>query len=235
MPPSEAGRWARRIPSNRAPSRRMALRERSLRESVMKFTRWTRHSSKAWVSMRSFASVLTAVRCAAAPQPGPPDLHRIRPIFAALIRIPRRPRPELDVAEARAADHAARGPGKGGEGQRPPRLLVTERRLDVPEHGRLVGGHRGEAIGLPGTARHGQERARVTQLQRLESHVPALEGDGADAGGTLGGEGHASASFMSPKRSSTFSSPTEARISPGPMPISLFVSSDSRRWEVRAG
>ena len=39
---------------------------RSLRASVMRLTRWTRHASKACVSIRSFASVLIGVRWAAA-------------------------------------------------------------------------------------------------------------------------------------------------------------------------
>jgi hypothetical protein len=66
MLPSVAGRCARSTPSARAPRRAMASRERVLRASVMSDTRCTRHLSKAWVSIRSFASVFTAVRCALA-------------------------------------------------------------------------------------------------------------------------------------------------------------------------
>jgi hypothetical protein len=42
----------------------MAVRDRTLRASVFSVTRRTSQPSKAWVSMRSFAWVLTAVRCA---------------------------------------------------------------------------------------------------------------------------------------------------------------------------
>ena len=66
MAPSLAGRAARSTPSNRAPSRRIAFRERWLRASVMRLTRWTRQWSNAWASIKSFASVLIGVRCAAA-------------------------------------------------------------------------------------------------------------------------------------------------------------------------
>src|SRR5207253_2597932 len=61
-----ASRWARSTPSNRAPMRASAARERSLRTSVWKHTRRTPQLSNAWVSIRSLASVLAAVRMASA-------------------------------------------------------------------------------------------------------------------------------------------------------------------------
>ena len=61
---SAPGRSARMMPSSWPPIRSMAAYDRSLRTSVCSATRWTFHTSKAWVIMSSFASVLTAVRWA---------------------------------------------------------------------------------------------------------------------------------------------------------------------------
>ena len=58
------GRSARMIPSSWPPMRSIAAQERVLRTSVCKATRCTSHVSNAWVIIRSFASVLTAVRWA---------------------------------------------------------------------------------------------------------------------------------------------------------------------------
>jgi hypothetical protein len=44
----------------------MARRDRALRSSVLRHTRCTRQTSKAWLSRRYFASVLHRVRCAEA-------------------------------------------------------------------------------------------------------------------------------------------------------------------------
>jgi len=57
-------RCRRSTPSNWAPRRSIARRLRSLRASVHTATRWTFHTSKAWVRSSSFASVLIAVRWA---------------------------------------------------------------------------------------------------------------------------------------------------------------------------
>ena len=64
--PSEAGTWARRIPSKLAPSRSIAARERASRASVFRVTRSTPQPSNACPSSSSLHSELTAVRCTAA-------------------------------------------------------------------------------------------------------------------------------------------------------------------------
>src|SRR5580693_4585276 len=55
-PPSHTT-WLRKMPSCVAPMRRMAFRERSLSTSVFNSTRMQPSVSKAWRSMRYFASV----------------------------------------------------------------------------------------------------------------------------------------------------------------------------------
>src|SRR3954464_11542908 len=60
------------MPSNVAPMRSMAARLRVLRASVQIDTRWTCHSSNAWPSRSSLASVLMGVRWADAANHVPP-------------------------------------------------------------------------------------------------------------------------------------------------------------------
>ena len=61
---SAPGRSPRMIPSSFPPMRSMAAQDRLLRTSVCSATRCTSHTSKAWVIISSFASVLTGVRWA---------------------------------------------------------------------------------------------------------------------------------------------------------------------------
>ena len=61
---SEPGRSARMMPSSRPPIRSMAAHDRLLRTSVCSPTRCTPQTSKACVSISSFASVFTGVRWA---------------------------------------------------------------------------------------------------------------------------------------------------------------------------
>jgi len=74
--PSSPFTWAacqlRRTPSKRPPIRSIARRERSLRSSVLRSSRRTPHTSKAWVIMSNFASVLAGVRWAVAARNVPP-------------------------------------------------------------------------------------------------------------------------------------------------------------------
>jgi hypothetical protein len=61
---SIVGRWARKMPSNVPPIRRIASCDRWFRTSVCRHTERTRHTSKAWVSISRFISVLAPVRSA---------------------------------------------------------------------------------------------------------------------------------------------------------------------------
>src|SRR4029450_1288375 len=96
---------ARRTPSNAAPSRSMARRDLAFRSSVLRHTRCTAQTSKAWVSRRYFASVLHRVRWAEGGEPGGADLHRVRGV-GSLERRAGRPAPLLDVEVARGPDDA---------------------------------------------------------------------------------------------------------------------------------
>src|SRR5229473_2964302 len=105
--------WFRKIPSSRAPMRRIAARDFSFSESVLSSTRMQPSVSKACLSRRYFASVLTAVRRHSRPA----NLH-------AMVRA-------FDVAVARAPDGAPRGFLNQGKWQRHSSFLFLERGLDV--------------------------------------------------------------------------------------------------------
>ena len=79
--PSSPSTWAacqlRSTPSKRPPIRSIARRERSLRSSVLRSSRRTSQTSKAWVIMSNLASVLAAVRCAVGGEEGTADLDGV--------------------------------------------------------------------------------------------------------------------------------------------------------------
>jgi hypothetical protein len=82
----------------------MAARDRAFRASVFRFIRRSFHTSKAWVSMSSFAVVFTAVRCALI-------ASQVHPISAA--------------SKSTAGAPSARGPGQVQCSMLPKRVVPT--------------------------------------------------------------------------------------------------------------
>jgi hypothetical protein len=85
--------------------------------------------------------------------------------------------PVVEVEVAGAPDDAtAVGQGRG-EGQRPPRLLVSKDVSDVPAHRLGAVGHRREAVRRAVLARGGDEVVDVIEGQGLQRHDATREHD----------------------------------------------------------
>ena len=146
--------------------RSIARRLRSLRASVHSATRHACHTSKAWVSISSFASVLTGVRWASA-------ASHVPPISTSSGSAP--PAPPAQFHEPGAPDQAAVGEPALGERQRRVLLLLPQQLGDVRGHRLGAVGDLGEAVAGPIARRRGGEVAGVLDGERDQLDVGAAQ------------------------------------------------------------